>query len=273
MIVRGKEISANIIERLNVDGTLKGKKLTVLSAGDNKSAMSYLKGITNVANKLDVVVDHVNLLESTSNEEFAHTIETYNNSDTDGILILSPLPKHLDLSLLGNKISANKDVDCLNESNTGKFYLSSSPNEVGPCTAKAVMEFIYQNNLDLKGKKVCIIGASNIVGKPLSKLFLQAGATVTVCNSHTIDLHFHVSNADVVVPCAGVPSLVKKDMLKYDTIVIDVGINFVDGKLCGDVDYDECLQKTANLTPVPGGVGSVTSSMLFDNLSLLIVRR
>lgn len=270
MILSGKDIKKNIIQDLNNSGVLTNKKMLVLSVGDNSSSISYLKGIENTAKELSVSVEHINFNNDIANEEYANKLVEYNSMEYSGILLLTPLPKHLDLKFLGNVLSPSKDLDCLNESNVGKFYLSSTDETIGPCTAKAVIEIIKINNVDLTGKSVCVVGASNIVGKPVSKLLLDKNATVTICNEFTSDLQSITNKADVVIACAGVAKLIKKDMINENCLVIDVGINFLDGKLCGDVDYDKCIEKSPNITPVPGGVGSITSAIIFKNMKYLI---
>lgn len=268
MILSGKDISAQIISSLQDSKTLVGKVLAVISVGDNKSAMSYLKGIINKAELVNVEVRHINLSSDISTEEYVSEIKKCNQSDASGILLLTPLPDHIDFDFASSFVDSSKDVDCLTKENSGVFY-TSSKDVVGPCTAKAVVEVLKANNYDLTSKQVCIVGASNIVGKPVAKLMLDANATVEVCNYYTNDLASHTKKADIVVVAVGVAKLIKKEHLKNDAIVIDVGINFLDGKLCGDVDYDECSEVSSNITPVPGGVGSITSSIIFQNLSLL----
>ncbi len=270
MNFKGSVIKDYIADELVSSKVLIGKRMLVISVGDNSSSMSYLKGIINTAKRFEVDVEHVNFDSTISNEEYASHLEVYNKQDYSGILLLTPLPKHLDITYLGNVLSPSKDVDCLNDLNVGKFYLSSDVDSIGPCTAKAVMQIINKNSIDVTGKKVCVIGASNIVGKPVTKLMLDANATVTVCNVHTKNLKEIVLQSDIVVSCAGVANLVKDDMISENTIIIDVGINFVDGKLCGDVDYDSCIKVTPYITPVPGGVGSVTSTIIFQNMKYLI---
>ncbi len=273
MKLLGKEISSVILEELKSCNVLSGKKLVVVSVGDNPSAMSYFKGIANRAKDLDVIIEHANFTNDIDNDTLISHIEYFNESDCDGIMLLTPFPSHLSLNKIVSVLSPNKDVDCLTQVNNGNFYLSNNISEVGPCTAKAVVKYLSVNNIDVEGMEVCIVGASNIVGKPTAKLLLDLNATVTVCNASTKDLLKHAKSADVLVSCAGVANLIKKDMLKNDAIVIDVGINFVDGKMCGDVSYDECLEVTPYITPVPKGVGAVTSVLIFDNLAKLILRK
>ncbi len=267
MILSGREISQTIIGNLKNENSVNGSKLVVISVGYNKSAMSYLNGIISKAKILDVIVEHINLDENINNEEYIKSIEYY-NSHSDAILLFTPLPNQLDFELISKYIEPSKDVDCLTKYNSGNFYLTTDE-VVAPCTAKAVMEVFKVNNYNLTSKKVCIVGASNIVGKPLAKLMLDANATVTVCNYHTIDLEGHTKASDIVIAACGVAKLIKKEHLKENAVVIDVGINFIDGKLCGDVDYEDCLETTQYITPVPGGIGSITSTIIFQNMSLL----
>lgn len=270
MKLLGKEVNTVILDNLKNSGILNNCKLAVFSVGDDLSAKSYYKGICKRAETLGVEIINVNFSHEIDNNSFIEHIDFYNKSDCDGIMILTPLPKHLCLEKIGNAIDPLKDVDCLNKLNTGEFYLSSDSSDVGPCTAKAVISYLKINNYELCGKHVCVVGASNIVGKPTSKLLLDLNATVTICNVHTKNLEDICRRSDVIVSCAGVANLIKKSMIKKDAFVIDVGINFVNGKMCGDVDYENCFCITPFITPVPGGVGVITSTIIFDNMAKLI---
>ncbi|MFV0499128.1 MAG: bifunctional 5,10-methylenetetrahydrofolate dehydrogenase/5,10-methenyltetrahydrofolate cyclohydrolase [Bacilli bacterium] len=263
MVLDGKIISDAILNNLNI----KGKKLVVISVGNDKRAISYLRGIESKASKVGVIVEHLSLNSDTTNDEYIKQILLLNDT-ADAILLLTPLEEHLNLNEIVGNLDNKKDVDCLTKYNNGRFYLSTNE-VVSPCTALAVMEIFKFNKYDLTSKKVCIVGASNIVGKPLTKLMLSANATVTVCNYYTNDLAKHTSESDIIVMACGVPKLLKKEYIKNNAIIIDVGINFVDGKLCGDVDYEDCSLKSKFITTVPGGVGSITSSIIFKNMSLL----
>jgi len=181
-----------------------------------------------------------------------------------GILVQLPLPKHFDEEKVLEAISADKDVDGFHAENVGALA-QGNPRFI-PCTPYGVMKMFEQGKVDLNGKEAVVIGRSNIVGKPMALLLINAGATVTVCNSRTRDLKFHTSRADIVVAAVGKPKFVTGDMIKPGAVVIDVGINRLpDGKLCGDVDFAGCLEVAGQITPVPGGVGPMTITMLLAN--------
>jgi methylenetetrahydrofolate dehydrogenase (NADP+)/methenyltetrahydrofolate cyclohydrolase len=181
-----------------------------------------------------------------------------------GILVQLPLPRHFDEEKVLEAIAADKDVDGFHAENVGALA-QGNPRFI-PCTPYGVMKMFEKGNVDLNGKEAVVIGRSNIVGKPMALLLINAGATVTVCNSRTRDLKFHTSRADIVVAAVGKPKFVTGDMIKPGAVVIDVGINRLpDGKLCGDVDFEGCLETAGQITPVPGGVGPMTITMLLAN--------
>jgi methylenetetrahydrofolate dehydrogenase (NADP+)/methenyltetrahydrofolate cyclohydrolase len=181
-----------------------------------------------------------------------------------GILVQLPVPKHFDEAAVLEAISAEKDVDGFHAENVGALA-QGNPRFI-PCTPYGVMKMFEKGGVDLNGKEAVVIGRSNIVGKPMALLLINAGATVTVCNSKTKDLKFHTSRADILVAAIGKPRFVTADMVKPGAVVIDVGINRLpDGKLCGDVDFDGCKEVAAQITPVPGGVGPMTITMLLAN--------
>lgn len=181
-----------------------------------------------------------------------------------GILVQLPLPKHFDEAKVLEAIAADKDVDGFHAENVGALA-QGNPRFI-PCTPYGVMKMFEKGSVDLTGQEAVVIGRSNIVGKPMAMLLMNAGATVTVCHSRTKDLKFHTRRADIVVAAVGKPKFVTGDMIKPGAVVIDVGINRLpDGKLCGDVDFDDCLKTAGQITPVPGGVGPMTITMLLAN--------
>lgn len=187
-----------------------------------------------------------------------------NDSSVHGILVFRPLPKNLSQERLKEIISADKDVDGMGTINNAYVY-EGNKEGYAPCTAQAVIEILDFYNIELSGKKVTIIGRSLVVGKPLAMLLLDRNATVTICHSKTLDIASESKNADILIACAGVAKMVDIDFTNPEQIIIDVGINMVDGKLCGDVDYEAVAQSVAAITPVPGGVGTVTTSVLLKN--------
>ena len=191
-------------------------------------------------------------------------IRLNNDDKIDGILVQLPLPKHLDTNLVIETISPEKDVDGFHSENIGKLMQNKA--NLRPCTPKGVMTMLATTGIDLIGKDCVVIGASNIVGRPMSMELLNAGATVTICNSKTQDLSGKLQRADVIVVAVGVAHIIKGDWIKKGAVVIDVGINRLDtGKLVGDVDFESAIKNAGWISPVPGGVGPMTIATLLEN--------
>ena len=239
--------------------------LAVVLVGDNPASQVYVRnkvkacedvGFHSVLEKYDA---------SMTEEQLLARVQALNNDPSiHGILVQLPLPKHFDEEKVLEAISVEKDVDGFHAENVGA--LSQGAPRFIPCTPYGVMKMFEKGNVDLTGQEAVVIGRSNIVGKPMAMLLINAGATVTVCHSRTRDLNFHTRRADIVVAAVGKPKFVKGDMIKPGAVVIDVGINRLpDGKLCGDVDFDDCLKVAGQITPVPGGVGPMTITMLLAN--------
>jgi methylenetetrahydrofolate dehydrogenase (NADP+)/methenyltetrahydrofolate cyclohydrolase len=242
-------------------------KLCILQVEGDKASDRYVANKMKRCDAVGIEVSHILMPNNIQNEGVASIIEILNETeDVTGILLQLPLPKHLDEDYLTNLIIPEKDVDGFTINNTGKLSLGN-PYTV-PCTAKGIMDLLDYYNIDVCGRDVLIINRSNIVGKPLAQLMLQRNATVTIAHSHTEYLKEKIKQADIVVTGVGIPKFLNKDDFSSNTVIIDVSINFVDGKMCGDVnkdDYDEITQCSA-LTPVPGGVGQTTVIALIDNL-------
>ena len=199
-----------------------------------------------------------------SENELKSLIEKLNDDESvDGILLQLPIPDHLNDDLLIDLISKDKDADGFHVVNQG--YLYQKKKTIYPATPKGIMTLLRTYNIDVLGMNAVIIGRSNIVGFPVARLLMDQGATITVCHSKTKDVGFHTRNADIIVVAAGRPHMLKKDMVKDGAIVIDVGVNRVDGKLIGDADFDDLKDKCSFLTPVPGGVGPMTIHSLLEN--------
>ncbi len=276
VIIDGRKIASELIEDLKLDiANLKNRgispDLTVVIIGENPSSMAYVRMIKKQCEIVGVSLSLKNLPMETTEDELLNVIDRLNNDDNvHGILIEMPLPKHINLVNVLNAINPDKDVDAFNPISIGRVLT----NQEGfvQCTPASVMAIIEYQGIDLSGKNVVVIGRSNIVGKPLAMLMINKNATVTICHSKTENLSLHTKNADLVVVAVGIPNFLKKDMLKDGAIVIDVGINQVDGKLVGDVDYKDVLPVVSQITPVPGGVGSVTIVMLVRNVILAAKR-
>lgn len=237
--------------------------LAIIRVGKRPDDLAYERGARKRMEKIGIHCQVVALPETISEEEFLKQFRHINqNPDVHGILIFRPLPEHLRRCGVEQIIDPLKDVDAISPQNTARVYLDDKRG-FAPCTAEAVLEIIDSIHYDVRGKKVVVVGCGNVVGKPLSVLLFNRMATVTVCNEFTQDLKNECATADVLVSCAGVRRLIKGDYVPDGCIVIDVGINTDDdGNLCGDVDFDAAAPHASYITPVPGGVGGVTTSVL-----------
>jgi len=239
--------------------------LAVILIGDDPASHAYVKMKAKACEKVGFYSITHHMPDTISQDEIIATIEMMNkNPRIDGILVQLPLPKHVDTDKILEVIDPKKDVDGFHAYNMGR--LVTNLDSFVACTPLGVMKMFEEYNIDLQGQDVCVVGASNIVGKPMAALLLNADATVTVTHIHTKDLKAHTSNADIVIVGVGVPGLIKADMVKEGAIVIDIGINRIeDGSLVGDVDFENVSKKCSYITPVPGGVGPMTIAMLLSN--------
>lgn len=238
--------------------------LAVILVGSNPASGVYV----NMKEKACMEAGFKSLLfrlpEETSTDELVNFINKLNEDDTvDGILVQLPLPGHIDERVVLYTVDPKKDVDGFNPFNVGLLQIGEDT--LFPCTPYGVMKIFEEYNINLSGKHAVVIGRSNIVGKPMASLLLKANATVTVCHSRTRDIASVASLGDVVVAAVGIPKFVKSSFIKDGAVVIDVGINRVEGKLVGDVDYDDVKERCSYITPVPGGVGPMTIAMLMAN--------
>ena len=270
-IIDGKKLAAEIRQNLKKEcSTLKqnGKtpKLAVIMVGDNKASQVYVRNKSKVCNEIGVEFEEYLLKEETSQKELIDLIKRLNNnSKIYGILLQSPIPKHLDINEAFRTIAPEKDVDGFNPINVGKLCLNQDT--FVSCTPYGIMKIFENYNIDLSGKNVVILGRSNIVGKPLIQCCLNKNATVTVCHSKTNNLDEYTKRADILISAIGKPKFVTKDMIKDNAVIIDVGINRCeDGKIVGDVDFENVVSKASFITPVPGGVGPMTIAMLMNNV-------
>lgn len=269
-IIDGKEISNRVKQRVTDEVLeLKSKGITptlaVVLVGEDKASQTYVasKERSTIAAHMGSVAHK--LPETTTQSELLALIKLLNNDDSiDGILVQLPLPKHIDTNAILEAIDPNKDVDGFHAINVGR--LNSGLDGFVPCTPLGIMELFKAYNIDVIGKNAVVIGRSNIVGKPMAALLLNAGATVTIAHSKTKDLASVCKNAQIIVVAVGKPNFLKADMVSDGAIVIDVGINRLDsGKLVGDCDYESVAPKCSMITPVPGGVGPMTIAMLLSN--------
>lgn len=238
--------------------------LAVVLIGNDKASEVYANNIIKKCDAVGFVSEKYSLEENTTEEEALELLDNLNNDDRfSGIIIQFPLPKGIDESKIKSYISEKKDVDGINPLTVGRLY--SGLDTFVPCTPKAAVKLLKSTEVELKGKNVVVIGRSNIVGRPVGELLLRENATITICHSKTTNLEEHTKRADVVVSAVGCPHLLKGHMLKEGSIVIDVGTNVVNGKLVGDTEFESAYEKVSLITPVPGGVGPVTITMLLEN--------
>ena len=255
-----KEETSQLKERI---GKVPG--LAIVLLGDNPASKIYVNSKIKGCSELGFESFVHFLPEDTSEEKVLELIENLNNDErVNGILVQLPLPKHIDEKKVIDKIALEKDVDGFKPENLGLLMLGDK-NSMQPCTPAGIMEMLKAYSIDLIGKDVVVVGRSNIVGKPMANLMINAGATVTVCNSKTKDLKKKTSEADVVVMAIGQAKFLTEDMVKEGAIMVDVGINRTEEGLFGDVDYENVSKKSSYITPVPGGVGPMTVAMLFAN--------
>ncbi|WP_407936214.1 bifunctional methylenetetrahydrofolate dehydrogenase/methenyltetrahydrofolate cyclohydrolase FolD [Leptotrichia massiliensis] len=270
-IIDGKALSEKVLKEIEKEHSELEKKvgrkagLAVIIVGENPASQIYVRNKIRACEKVGFHSETIRLDENITEENLLLEIEKLNNnSNIDGILVQLPIPKHIDGLKIINAISAEKDVDGFHTTNIGKMMIGDETGFL-PCTPAGVVHMFEEYNINLEGKDVLVIGQSNIVGKPMTLLLIKKRATVQVCNSKTKNLSEKLQKADVVVAAAGSPKLIKAIDVKEDVVVIDVGINRVDGKLCGDVDFEEVSKKASFITPVPGGVGPMTIAMLIKN--------
>ena len=270
-LIDGKKLAKEIRENLKLKcDELKKEginpKLAVIMVGEDKASKVYVKNKSKACNEIGIEFEEFILDENIEQKDLMELIKKLNNDKTvNGILLQSPIPKQLDINEAFKAIAPEKDVDGFNPVNVGK--LSLNQDTFVSCTPYGIMKMFEAYNINLEGKDVVIVGRSNIVGKPLIQCCLNKNATVTVCHSKTKDLKEHTKNADIVIAAIGKSKFVTEDMIKKDAVVIDVGINRgEDGKLTGDVDFENVSKKASFITPVPGGVGPMTIAMLMNNV-------
>ena len=251
------------IEKLNENKII--PKLAVVRVGEREDDVSYEKGIIKRFSAVNATVDVIVLPSDVKQDCLEEAVLSLNkDASVHGILLFRPLPKHLLQEKIKWLIAKDKDVDGMGTVNNAYVY-EGNKEGYAPCTAQAVIEILNFYNVNMAGKKITIIGRSLVVGKPLAMLLLDKNATITICHTKTLNLADVCKKADILIACAGSAKMVGVDFIHPEQIVIDVGINVVDGKLCGDVDYETIANKVAAATPVPGGVGMVTTSVLLKN--------
>lgn len=265
-VIDGKKYSSKLKDELKemVANFEDKPTLVVISVGDDSASKVYVKQKEKAANYIGINYKHLHF-DKISEEDLCREIDSLNNNlDIDGIIVQLPLPKGMNEEKIVNMISKEKDVDGLTYINAGK--LLNNKECLVSCTPKGIMYLLHEEGIELEGKNVVVIGRSILVGKPMMNLLINANATVTLCHSKTKDLAKITKKADILIVAIGKKHFITKDMVKKGSIIIDVGINRVDGKLYGDVFYDDVYDKVKKITPVPGGVGPMTVVMLMQNV-------
>ncbi len=267
-VIKGKPVADAITAELQKDvEALKAQgimpKLKIVRVGAREDDLAYERGALTRMEKCGIAAEVLELPVDIEQADFVKELKAVNDDPSvHGILLFRPLPKQLDMEEIKFVVDAVKDIDCMNPLNAEKIF-EGDKTGYPPCTSQACVEILDHYGVELKGKKVAVVGRSMVVGKPLAMLLLDKNATVTICHSRTNDLPAVCRENEVVVAAVGRAEMVKGDFIKEGAVVIDVGINVnAEGKLCGDVAFDECVDKASMITPVPAGVGSVTTSVL-----------
>ena len=246
------------IEKLNVK-----IGLAVIQIGEDEASKVYVGQKEKMANDLGYKFEHIKMDENVTEKEILDKIDELNDDETiDGVLVQMPVPKHLDPKTIQNRINPLKDVDGLTDINAG--CLVHNKDALVPCTPQGIVDLLRYYNIELKGKNVTIVGRSDLVGKPLASLMTNCDATVTLCHSKTKNLNLFTTNADILVVAVGKAKLIKEDQIKDGAVVVEIN-RLEDGKLCGDVDFENVKDKVSYITPVPGGVGQMTVAELAKN--------
>lgn len=269
-IINGKAVAQKVkidvaeeVNKLRKNGVIIG--LAVIIVGDNQASRIYVNNKKKACAEVSIHSKEYALPETTSQSELIELISNLNNDDSiNGILVQLPLPKHIDEKAVIEAIDPLKDVDAFHEINVGKIMIGDY--SLLPCTPAGIIELLDSQNIEIEGKHCVIVGRSNIVGKPMAMLLLHRNGTVTICHSKTKNLKEICLNADILIAAVGKAKFITSDMIKKDAVVIDVGMNRDEnGKLCGDVDFDNVEKIVSYITPVPGGVGPMTIAMLMKN--------
>lgn len=270
IIIDGRKVSLEVKEEVRSfvndrkEKGLKVPKVVSILVGNDGGSVFYINNQEKVATSLGVDFEKLLLEETISEDHLIDEIKKLNNdNNVDGIILQLPLPKGLNEKKVINAISADKDIDCLTYENQGKLYCGEKV--FLPCTPNSVITLLEKYEIELEGKNVVVIGRSNIVGKPVAQLLLNKNATVTICHSRTKNLQDICKNADIIVVAIGRPKYLNEDFVNENSIVIDVGTSSLNDKITGDVDFERVSDKVNMITPVPGGVGALTTTLLIKN--------
>lgn len=273
-LLKGKEVADAIDEEILARTPSLYEKglvptLAIVRVGENPSDIAYENGAVKKAKKLGLQPEKFTCPADIAQEDLIAVIESINNDEKiHGILLLQPLPKSMDADAVRNALCAEKDLDCISDGSLSQLFLGRDTG-FAPCTAEACIEILKHNHIEIKGKKVVVIGRSMVIGKPVAMMLLKENATITICHTRTekTDLETICQSADIIIAAAGRAGTLTADMVSPGQVIIDVGINFnEEGKMLGDVDFDPVSDIVSAITPVPGGVGSVTTTLLMKHL-------
>ena len=267
MILDGKKVSSEII--LDLENKIKALNkeinFAIIWVGNDSASSIYVNNKIKKCESIGIKTTLYHLEESITEEDLITLINKLNNdSSVNGILLQSPVPKGINITNCFNMIAPEKDIDGFSNQSVGNLVLGNKG--FISCTPLGIIKLLDYYDIDVSGKHVVIINRSNIVGKPLMHLLIERDATVTMCHSKTIDLEKYTKDADILITAVGKANFITKEMIKEQAIIIDVGISRVDGKVCGDVDFEDVVLKAAYITPVPGGVGPMTIAMVINNI-------
>lgn len=267
MILDGKKVSNELLEELKIKITNLNKEINfaIIWIGNDEASSIYVNNKIKKCQNVGINPILYHLEENINEKELLKLIEKLNNNDEiSGILLQSPVPNHIDITKCFNLISEEKDIDGFSYKSVGKLVLGD-PKFIS-CTPLGIIKLLDYYDISISGKSVVIINRSNIVGKPLFNLLIERDATVTMCHSKTQNIKEYTRNADIIISAVGKPNFITEDMVKNGAVVIDVGINRIDGKVCGDVDFENVSKIASYITPVPGGVGPMTIAMVINNI-------
>lgn len=269
-IINGKEVAVKAKEDIKsfvsnrIENGLSIPKIASVLVGKDGGSIYYMNSQEKIATSLGLLFERVELEEDIKEEELLKVIDKLNDDNTiSGIIIQLPLPKSINEKRVMNRIAVEKDIDCLTTESQGKLYMGD--NGFLPCTPNSVITLLKSLDVSLEGKEAVVLGRSNIVGKPVSALLLNENCTVTICHSRTKNLKEVCKKADILVVAIGQPNFVNEEFIKEGAIVIDVGTSSLNGKITGDVDFQKVIDKAEFVTPVPGGVGALTTTLLIKN--------
>ncbi|MFH0817083.1 MAG: bifunctional methylenetetrahydrofolate dehydrogenase/methenyltetrahydrofolate cyclohydrolase FolD [Candidatus Micrarchaeota archaeon] len=264
-IIDGKMVANEILEQVTAE--IAKEKLTprlaIVMVGDDPGSQIYVRLKEKACARVGIVSKNYCLPAKTTQEELLKLVRKLNNGPDNGILVQIPLPKHIDPEVILEAVDPEKDIDGLTEQNLGRLFFGTNP--YPPCTPGGVLKLLDRYGISIEGKDVVMVGRSKIVGKPVAMMLTNKNATVTLCHSKTKNLAEHTKRAEILVVAVGRPKMFKANMVREEAVVIDVGINRVDGKVVGDVDFESVKEKASYITPVPGGVGPMTIAMLMKN--------